>query len=98
MGTCSAIAFKNEENYTIIHCHWDGYPEGLGQTLQDNIIKLGYDRVYQFFKDTNVSLWRELCSCDFGDLENDNHDSPNNCVTCKQKLEKQQKNNKEKTL
>jgi hypothetical protein len=37
MATRSVIAVKNEnESFDAIYCHFDGYPEGVGQTLKDN--------------------------------------------------------------
>lgn len=33
MGTRSRIAVKRDEGYESIYCHWDGYPEGVGATL-----------------------------------------------------------------
>ena len=38
MSTRSNICILNKEEKTIrkIYCHWDGYPEGVGQVLSDN--------------------------------------------------------------
>ena len=37
MGTRSTIAKENADGtITSIYCHWDGYPEGVGQTLADH--------------------------------------------------------------
>ena len=37
MSTRSMIAFENSDgSIDAIYCHWDGYPEGVGQTLLDN--------------------------------------------------------------
>jgi hypothetical protein len=37
MGTRSTIATQNPDGtITAIYCHWDGYPEGVGKTLQEH--------------------------------------------------------------
>jgi len=36
MGTRSMIAFNNGDEIYAIRCHWDGYLEGVGQTLFDH--------------------------------------------------------------
>jgi hypothetical protein len=36
MATRSTIAMSVPEGVRAIYCHWDGYPEGVGQTLKDN--------------------------------------------------------------
>lgn len=50
MGTRSFIAVKLPKGYKAIYCHWDGYPEGVGATLNEHytdkkkilqLIKLG---------------------------------------------------------
>lgn len=49
MGTRSLIAVVHGGVYKSIYCHWDGYPEGVGNTLVENydskdadeLIKLG---------------------------------------------------------
>jgi hypothetical protein len=35
MGTRSRIGLEDPETGTVrsIYCHWDGYPEGVGQRL-----------------------------------------------------------------
>lgn len=34
MATRSFIAVQNADNtYTAVYCHWDGYPEGVGDRL-----------------------------------------------------------------
>ena len=36
MSTRSYIGKKhNDDTFTAIYCHFDGYPEGVGQTLVD---------------------------------------------------------------
>jgi len=41
MGTRSTIAKENADGtITSIYCHWDGYPEGVGQTLIDHYTDL----------------------------------------------------------
>ena len=34
MGTRSRIAIETPQGITSIYCHWDGYPAGVGTTLQ----------------------------------------------------------------
>jgi hypothetical protein len=43
MATRSFIAKydRNENEYTAIYCHWDGYPEGVGVTLRDHYNSTG---------------------------------------------------------
>jgi hypothetical protein len=37
MATRSTIAKENADGtITSVYCHWDGYPEGVGQTLADH--------------------------------------------------------------
>jgi hypothetical protein len=37
MSTNSTIAIQYKDNSVKgIYCHWDGYPSGVGKTLQDN--------------------------------------------------------------
>lgn len=37
MGTRSNICRLNTDgSYTVIYCHWDGYPSGVGRTLYEN--------------------------------------------------------------
>jgi hypothetical protein len=36
MATRSTIAYKTERGVTAIYCHWDGYPTGVGATLQEH--------------------------------------------------------------
>lgn len=36
MSTRSLIAIKNDNTYTSVYCHFDGYPEGVGITLLEN--------------------------------------------------------------
>jgi hypothetical protein len=37
MATRSVIAIKNQdESFDAIYCHFDGYPEGVGQTLKEH--------------------------------------------------------------
>lgn len=37
MGTRSFIIVPNPKgDYTGIYCHWDGYPEGVGRTLEQH--------------------------------------------------------------
>ena len=37
MATRSTIAYKTAEGKVVaIYCHWDGYPAGVGKTLQEN--------------------------------------------------------------
>lgn len=37
MATRSTIAYKTAEGKIVaIYCHWDGYPAGVGKTLQEN--------------------------------------------------------------
>jgi hypothetical protein len=37
MATRSFIALKeSDSSYTSVYCHWDGYPEGVGQTLKES--------------------------------------------------------------
>ena len=40
MSTRSVIInhYENENCFKSIYCHYDGYPEGVGQTLKDNYI------------------------------------------------------------
>lgn len=36
MATRSFIAKKeSDSSYTAVYCHWDGYPEGVGETLKN---------------------------------------------------------------
>ena len=60
MGTRSAIAFKKDENYIVIHCHWDGYPSGLGKTLWDTVNESGTEALYKQFETHNKSEWSVL--------------------------------------
>jgi hypothetical protein len=36
MATRSTIAYKTERGVTAVYCHWDGYPAGVGKTLQEH--------------------------------------------------------------
>jgi len=36
MATRSTIAMSVPDGVRAVYCHWDGYPEGVGQTLQDH--------------------------------------------------------------
>lgn len=36
MATRSMIWQKTEQGYRGVYCHWDGYPEGVGRTLQEH--------------------------------------------------------------
>jgi len=36
MATRSSIAYKTERGVTAIYCHWDGYPAGVGDTLEEH--------------------------------------------------------------
>lgn len=38
MATRSLIGYWSEEKKVVVsaYCHWDGYPQGVGQTLLDN--------------------------------------------------------------
>ena len=40
MATRSTIALSVPDGVRAIYCHWDGYPEGVGQTLKDHYNKL----------------------------------------------------------
>lgn len=34
MATRSTIAIQNDDTIRMIYCHWDGYPDGVGETLK----------------------------------------------------------------
>ena len=62
MATRSFIAKydRNENEYTAIYCHWDGYPEGVGVTLRDHYTSNGqintlltYGDISSLHEDTN---------------------------------------------
>jgi hypothetical protein len=62
MATRSFIAKydRNENEYTAIYCHWDGYPEGVGFTLRDHYTSSGqidtlltYGDISSLHEDTN---------------------------------------------
>jgi len=36
MGTRSLIAAKYDDQYKVIYCHWDGYLDGVGLTLEEH--------------------------------------------------------------
>lgn len=36
MATRSTIAIETTEGFRAVYCHWDGYPEGVGETLKQN--------------------------------------------------------------
>jgi hypothetical protein len=36
MATRSSIAYKTTRGLTAAYCHWDGYPEGVGATLNEH--------------------------------------------------------------
>ena len=36
MATRSTIALSTGEGFRSVYCHWDGYEEGVGQTLKDH--------------------------------------------------------------
>jgi hypothetical protein len=36
MATRSTIAYKKADGIVAIYSHWDGYPAGVGKTLQEN--------------------------------------------------------------
>lgn len=45
MGTRSYIAIANPSGgYSAIYCHWDGYPEYMGEMLRDNYRSKGKSR------------------------------------------------------
>lgn len=36
MATRSTIGMQTPDGIRAVYCHWDGYPEGVGQTLKDH--------------------------------------------------------------
>jgi len=34
MATRSTIGMRTEDGIRAVYCHWDGYPEGVGETLK----------------------------------------------------------------
>ena len=66
MGTRSrvGIQLKNQDSVNSIYIHWDGYPEGVGQYLLDNLTE--YDNIVEYISKgdrSSVELsyyeWRE---------------------------------------
>jgi hypothetical protein len=49
MATRSTIAYKTDRGVTAIYCHWDGYPAGVGKTLQEH-----YQAAYKIGKLVNM--------------------------------------------
>ncbi len=45
MGTRSIIAVPEGDGWVGRYCHWDGYPEGVGLSLVENVERLGLERV-----------------------------------------------------
>jgi hypothetical protein len=39
MATRSGIGIEHDDGTVVgVYCHWDGYPEGVGRTLQDHYL------------------------------------------------------------
>lgn len=59
MATRSTIALKQKNHGSIlyIYCHFDGYPEGVGQTLLDHY--KDYDKVLELVKLGGLSSLRQ---------------------------------------
>lgn len=55
MGTRSrvGIQLKNQVSVNSIYIHWDGYPEGVGQYLLDNLTE--YDNIVEYISNGDRS-------------------------------------------
>ena len=64
MATRSNISVKVGNEYRTVYCHWDGYLEGVGQTLLNyyNSQELAEELV----KEGDMSCIGEKCSCPEG--------------------------------
>lgn len=77
MGTRSRVGIQNEDkSVTSIYIHWDGYPEYLGEKLNDNL--LTEELVRNFVAEGDRS------SFDLSYKEMRNEDSPSDTHTDKE--------------
>lgn len=70
MSTRSMIGVYTDENrqtFEAVYCHWDGYPEGVGQTLVHNwrnTFNGDTQKIVDFLMSTKIG-WSSLCGTDF---------------------------------
>ena len=58
MATRSIITLKTKDNvFKTVYCHWDGYPEGVGQTLLDHYNE--YSKIEELINNGDMSSLRE---------------------------------------
>ena len=65
MGTRSLIAIKNQdETYDAVYCHFDGYPSGVGATLNNHYTS--EDKIRELISSGDMSCLKEnVADCEF---------------------------------
>ena len=61
MGTRSIIARPTEGGFAGRYCHWDGYPEGVGQAIMEIVARDGVEKACKVLLDDHYS-WSGLNS------------------------------------
>lgn len=64
MSTRSNIAVEKDGKIHVIYCHFDGYPEGVGQTLIDHYKT--FDRAMEIIALGDLSTLDKSCECPEG--------------------------------
>ncbi|MFM2344795.1 MAG: Vibrio phage [Pseudomonadota bacterium] len=76
MATRSVISkyYEQENCFKSVYCHWDGYPEGVGKTLEENY--QDEDKINRLIEEGGISVLSETVEGttfyirDFGEEKN----------------------------